>query len=247
MHVINWRVDRPAPNLVERFRDLATATVSDAMGRQNSMNHTMQPLWRGARVCGPALTVKAYACDNLMPHKAMQIARPGDVLVVSAGGHLDGALWGDLLTKSALARGLGGLVIDGAVRDRDDIEALGFPVFSTAVLPGGTYKTNPGSINVPVSVAGAVVEPGDLVLGDGDGVVVVPRAMLDRVADGARSIAEREVEMTERVGRGELIFDILDLQGLLERSDVVEVGRPETAADTGAAADAGGAGGSPSA
>jgi 4-hydroxy-4-methyl-2-oxoglutarate aldolase len=226
MHVINWHVDRPAEQDIADLRDLAAATLSDAMGRQNSMNHTMKPVWRGARVCGPAVTVKAYACDNLMPHKAMQIARPGDVLVISAGGHLDSALWGDLLTKSAKARGLAGVVIDGGVRDTDDIEALAFPVFSTAVLPGGTYKTNPGSINVPVTVAGAVVQPGDVVVGDADGVVVVPRASIPRVVAGARAIVAREVELTERVNRGELIFDILELQRLLDRDDVIEVRDP---------------------
>jgi 4-hydroxy-4-methyl-2-oxoglutarate aldolase len=229
MHIINWQIERPEAELIDGFRELAAATISDAMGRQNSMNHTMAPLWRGARVCGPALTVKSYACDNLMPHKAMQIAQPGDVMVIQANGHLDGAIWGDLLTKSAKARGLGGVVMDAAARDRDEIEALGFPVFSTAVLPGGTYKTNPGSINVPISVAGAVVEPGDIVVGDADGVVVVPRAMARGVLEAARAIVANEVAMTERVERGELIFDILDLQHLLERPDVREVRESERA------------------
>lgn len=228
MHIINWNVKRPDPELIEAFRGIAAATVSDAMGRQNSMNHTMQPQWRGARLCGPALTVKSYACDNLMPHKAMQIARPGDVMVIQANGHLDGALWGDLLTKSAKVRGLAGVVMDAGARDSDDVEALGFPVFSTAVLPGGTYKVNPGSINVPVSVAGAVVEPGDIVIGDSDGVVVVPQHMAEEVLEKARGILAREVEMTERIEKGELIFDILNLQPLLERADVVEIREGET-------------------
>ena len=115
MHVINWKMERPDPDLVERFRAFAPAVLSDAMGRQNSMNHTMKPLWRGATVCGPALTVKSYACDNLMPHKAMQLAQPGDVIVIQANGHLEGALWGDLLSKSAKARGVEGAVMDAAV------------------------------------------------------------------------------------------------------------------------------------
>jgi 4-hydroxy-4-methyl-2-oxoglutarate aldolase len=234
MHVINWDVERPSRENVAHLAGLAAATLSDAMGRQNSMDHTMKPLWRGARLCGPAVTVKAYACDNLMPHKAMQIAQPGDVLVISAGGHLESALWGDLLTKSAKARGLAGVVIDGGVRDRDDIEALGFPVFSTAVVPGGTYRTNPGSINVPVTVAGAVVEHGDVVVGDADGVVVVPRVTAESTIARARAIAAREVELTERVNRGELIFDILELQGLLERDDVIEVRDELPASDDGA-------------
>lgn len=227
MHVINWKMERPDPDLVERFRAFAPAVLSDAMGRQNSMNHTMKPLWRGATVCGPALTVKSYACDNLMPHKAMQLAQPGDVIVIQANGHLEGALWGDLLSKSAKARGVEGAVMDAAARDSRDVEALGFPVFSTAVLPGGTYKVNPGSINVPISVAGATVEPGDLVVGDDDGVVVVPKAMLLSVLEKAEGIVGRERELTRRVEAGELLFDIFELADLLDRPDVVEMGADE--------------------
>ena len=223
MHIINWKVDRPAAHLVKAFSDIAAANISDAMGRQNSMNHTMQAIWRGARVCGPAVTVKSYACDNLMVHKAMQVAKAGDVLVVQGSSHLDGALWGDLMTKSALVRGIAGVIIDSGVRDRDEIEAHRFPVFATAVLPGGTYKSHPGSINVPVSVAGAVVEPGDIVVGDSDGVVVVPKGMAHEVLDTVRRVREHEANVTERVQRGELIFDILDLQRFLDRPDVREV------------------------
>lgn len=227
MHKINWKMDRPDPELIERFREFAPATISDAMGRQNSMNHKMKPLWRGARVCGPALTVKSYACDNLMPHKAMHLAQPGDVIVIQANGHLEGALWGDLLSKSAKARGLEGAVMDAAARDSRDVEALGFPVFSTAVLPGGTYKVNPGSINVPVSVAGVAVEPGDLIVGDDDGVVVVPQAMMQEVLEKAEAIAEREKELTRRIEAGEILFDIFQLEELLERPDVEVVGAEE--------------------
>jgi 4-hydroxy-4-methyl-2-oxoglutarate aldolase len=223
MHIINWNVDRPERELILGFREIAAAVISDAMGRQNSMNHTMKPLWHGAAVCGPALTVKSYACDNLMVHKAMQVAKPGDVLVVQGGGHLDGALWGELMTKSALALEIGGVVMDAAARDRDAIEALAFPVFATAVLPGGTYKSNPGSINVPVSVAGAAVEPGDIVVGDTDGVVVVPKGMAREVLEAAQRVVAREAEFTERIGRGELLLDIFDLQRLLERPDVREL------------------------
>lgn len=222
MHLINWKIDRPDAEVVERFREFAPAVLSDAMGRQNSMNHKMKPVWRGARVCGPALTVKSYACDNLMPHKAMQLAQPGDVMVIQANGHLEGALWGDLLSKSAKARGLEGVVMDAAARDANDIEALQFPVFSTAMLPGGTFKVNPGSINVPVSVAGVAVEPGDLIVGDADGVVVVPQAMIEETLKKAEEIIKREQELTRRVESGEILFDIFELESLLGRPDVTE-------------------------
>lgn len=230
MHHIDWQPPRPDPQLLASFSGLAAAVVSDAMDRQNSMRHTMQPLFPGARLCGPALTVKAPPGDNLMAHKSLQLARPGDVIVIATGGHQDGAPWGELLSLSARQRGVAGVVIEGGVRDRDDIARLGLPVFSTAVLPGGTHKANPGSINIPIAVAGVTVAPGDLVIGDGDGVVVVPRLEAARILGRAEAIVAKEAELRERVGRGELLFDILELAKLLERPDVVETARPEQGA-----------------
>jgi 4-hydroxy-4-methyl-2-oxoglutarate aldolase len=227
MHYIQWKIDRPEKQLVEAFRELPTAVVSDAMGRQNSMRHDMKPLFPGARLCGPALTVKSYPSDNLMPHKALQIAQPGDVLVIEAGHHLESALWGDLISRSAQVRGVEGVVIDGGVRDRDDIAKLGLPVFCTAVLPGGTYKSNPGSINIPVSVAGLPVTPGDIVLGDSDGVVVVPRDQAADVLKRSQEILQKEEDLREKIDRGELIFDILELQKYLNRPDVTELNHPD--------------------
>ena len=223
MHTIYPNTKWPESGVLDELREMATATLSDAMGRQNSMSHAMKPLWNGARLCGRALTVKTYPCDNLMVHKAMQVACPGDVLVIQAGGIGDGAIWGELLTRSAQVHGLEGVVIDGAARDAERIEALRFAVFCTAVLPGGTHKVNPGSINVPVCVGGAVVMPGDIVLGDADGVVVIPGRMEREVLGAARQIVAKEIDMMKRLENGELIFDILDLQPLLERANVQEI------------------------
>ena len=148
MHHIDWQPPRPNPELVAAFTDLAAAAVGDAMDRQNCMNHILQPLFSGARLCGSALTVKAVPRDNLMIHKAMQLARPGDVIVIATDGYQETSPWGELLSLSARQRGVAGIVIEGGVRDRDDTTQLGFPVFSTAVLPRGTVKASPGSINV---------------------------------------------------------------------------------------------------
>jgi 4-hydroxy-4-methyl-2-oxoglutarate aldolase len=195
------------------------------MDRQNSMRHTVQPLFPGARTCGPALTVKAPPGDNLIVHKSLQLARPGDVLVIATGGHLEGAPWGELLSLSAKQRGVAGVVIEGAVRDREAITRLGLPVFCSAVLPGGTHKANPGSLNVPIAVAGAAVSPGDLVIGDGDGVVVVPRLEAPSVLERARAILKKEAWLREQILAGELLFEVLELNGLLTRPDVLESGR----------------------
>ncbi|MGI6037330.1 MAG: 4-carboxy-4-hydroxy-2-oxoadipate aldolase/oxaloacetate decarboxylase, partial [Limnochordia bacterium] len=207
MHIINWSIERPPKAVIEGFRQIPSAIVSDSQGRQRSMNSAMKPLYSGARVCGPALTVKTYAHDNLMLHKALQIAQPGDVLVCEAGRYTEGALWGDLISTSAQVKGIAGLVLEGAVRDRDDIAALGFPVFCTAVLPGGTYKSNPGSINIPISCGGVVVNPGDIVVGDSDGVVIVPREYAEEILAKCQETLAKEEDMRRRVLNGELIFD----------------------------------------
>ena len=231
MHHIDWQPPPPDPELIEAFTGLAAAVVGDALDRQNCMNHTMQPLFSGARLCGPALTVKAVPRDNLMVHKAMQLARPGDVIVIATGGYQEASPWGELLSLSARQRGVAGIVIEGGVRDRDDITQLGFPVFSTAVLPRGTVKASPGSINVPIAIAGITVSPGDLVIGDSDGVAVVPLADAPEILESAQAIVAKEATLRERILQGELLFDVLELAPLLERPDVIETGRSKEDSD----------------
>ncbi|BAS26248.1 4-carboxy-4-hydroxy-2-oxoadipate aldolase/oxaloacetate decarboxylase [Limnochorda pilosa] len=221
MHQIHHDIERPDPRTLEGLKEIPAATASDVMGRQRSMNSQMKGIFKGARVCGPAITVKCYPADNLMLHKAVTMARPGDVLVCEAG-YRDAALWGELLTRAALQRGIAGLVIDGGVRDVDEIEDLGFPVFSTATLPGGTFKVNPGSVNVPIQCAGVVVHPGDVVIGDSDGVVVVPLEEAPEVLERAKAALEKEEGLRRGMAEGKLLFDLLNLRPLLERPDVLE-------------------------
>ncbi|WP_245431182.1 RraA family protein [Rhodoplanes roseus] len=189
------RIDR---TLVERYRELPVATVSDSMFRISSLGARIRPLHAGGTVlAGPALTVRTRPGDNLMIHKAIDVALPGDVIVVDAGGDLTNALVGELMLSYARTRGVAGFVLNGAVRDLKWIKSNDLPVYAAGVTHRGPYKDGPGEVNLPISVDGTVIEAGDLVLGDDDGVLVVPideaAALLERATE--KHLAElRQVE-----------------------------------------------------
>jgi len=165
---------RTPTQVVEAFRGKASSDVADAMGRFYAMDPGIVSR-TGLPLCGVAVTVNARPGDNLMVHKAMELARPGDVLVVCTNGCTTSAIFGDVMGATAVAAGLGGLVVDGAIRDVEGLKALGLPAYSRAVTPGACDTDGPGEINVPVACGNTVVVPGDVVLGDEEGVVVVPR------------------------------------------------------------------------
>ena len=168
------RARKVEERVVEQFRGLPVANVSDSMYRLSAGGARLRPMHQGGPMAGPAFTVKTRPGDNLMVHKALDIAEPGDVLVVDAGGDLTNAIIGEIMSGHARQRGLAGIVINGAIRDADSIRAGVFPVFAAGVTHRGPYKDGPGEINVPVAIDGMVVEPGDLVLGDGDGLLCIP-------------------------------------------------------------------------
>lgn len=184
--------------LVARFRDLPVANVSDVMSRMTAAGPRLRPMHSGTTLSGPALTVKTRPGDNLMIHKAIAIAEPGDVVVVDGGGDTTCALIGELMMLQARASRLGGLVIFGAIRDVAAIRAQDLPVFAAGVTHRGPYKDGPGEINVPIAIDGMVIEPGDLVVGDDDGVLCVPFDHADAIARAAaaKGVAE-EVTMRE--------------------------------------------------
>jgi len=157
-----------------------------------------------------------------MIHKAVTLAKPGDVLVINAGGYKDAAVFGDLLGYSCKVHNIAGVVIDGASRDAEGMAAIGFPVFARAVLPMGPFKDSPGSINVPVSCGGVAVQPGDIIVGDGDGVVVVPMEEAADVLAKAQAAAAREQQTRERLTKGEYLYDILKLGEVLKGLGVAE-------------------------
>ena len=188
------------PEVVARFRELPVANVSDSMSRMTAGGPRLRPMHAGGVLAGPALTVKTRPGDNLMVHKAIGLAEPGDVLVVDAGGDLTNAIIGELMIAQMVKRGLGGIVINGAIRDSAAIRAGGYPVFAAGVTHRGPYKDGPGEINVPIAIDGMVIEPGDLVLGDRDGVLAVPFDAVESVytQSAAKHAAEtRQMEAIE--------------------------------------------------
>lgn len=187
------RALRVDASLVERFRALPVANVSDVMSRMSAGGARLRPMQApGTVLAGPALTVRTRPGDNLMIHKAIAMAQPGDVIVVDAGGDLTNALIGELMLAQMVRRGLAGIVIDGAIRDSAAIRAQGFPVFAAGVTHRGPYKDGPGEINVPVALDGMVIAPGDLVLGDDDGLLCVPFGEAEAIhaAASAKQAAE---------------------------------------------------------
>lgn len=182
---IYYNVARPEPELLGAFADIPTATLSDAMGRHGALSSAIRPIYDDIRMVGTALTVLCFPGDNLMTHKALQMVKPGDVLVIDDGDSNSGC-FGHRSALTARARGGVGVVVAGSIRDVAMLRQERFPTFARGASPRAPQKNTPGSINVPVHVGGIVICPGDIVVGDDDGVVVVPRAMARTVLEKAR-------------------------------------------------------------
>src|SRR5262245_9867149 len=205
--------------LVERFRGIAAANVADAMGRFNFMDPGILSR-TGLSMCGRAVTVRCRPADNLMVHKALQIAEPGDVIVVATCGNTTSAVFGELMCHTASAKKIGGIVVDGAIRDVDGIRRLGLPAFSRSVSPGACDKDGPGEINLPISCGGVVVMPGDIIVGDADGVAVVPRAHANVVLETVGQFQDRERKRTAEILAGQVVRG--DIDELLRSRGVIE-------------------------
>lgn len=195
-HRINREFSRPGTETVAEMETFSSALLSDVLDKdRRTMDAGLKPIGSPGTMAGPALTVDARPGDNLVVHRAVTLAQPGDVLIVDADGYTEGGLWGELMTLAGLETGLAGVVVDGAVRDVDDLENFDLPVFTRHVSPKGTTKVRPGSINVPITCGGVTVEPGDVVLGDRDGIVAIPREELDGALRAVRSKQKREEEI----------------------------------------------------
>jgi regulator of RNase E activity RraA len=188
--------------VIERFHGLPVANVSDVMSRMHAGGPTLRPMHSGAPMAGPAFTVKTRPGDNLMLHKALDMAAPGDIIVVDASGDLTNALIGELMVGHAVFRKLGGIVINGSIRDCAAIAGGDFPVFAAGITHRGPYRDGPGEINVPIAIDGMVIEPGDLILGDPDGFVCVPFDGAEAVAKKAREKFNVEELTKSRLGFG---------------------------------------------
>ena len=190
---------------ISGFAGLPAANISDVMARMSAGGPRLRPMHAGGALAGPAFTVKTRPGDNLMVHKALDIAEPGDVIVVDAGGDLTNAIIGEIMATYAETRGIAGIVIDGAIRDSESLRASRFPVYAAGVTHRGPYKDGPGEINVTVALDGMVIEPGDLIYGDADGLVCVPFDAVEAIcaAAKAKQAAEEATLAGMRAGRAQ--------------------------------------------
>jgi regulator of RNase E activity RraA len=196
------RVRKVAPDLVAKFREIPVANVSDCMARITAGGCRLRPLHTGGVMAGPAFTVKTRPGDNLMLHKAIDMADPGDIIVVDGGGDLTNALMGELMLMHAAKRGIGGFVLDGSVRDLSYIRVNPMPVYAAGVTHRGPYKDGPGEINVPIAIDGMVIAPGDLVLGDEDGTLCVPFDAAESIYAAAKLKNDSEVQQIAEIKAG---------------------------------------------
>ena len=192
--------------------DFPAATVYEALGKRGGMSADIRPMIRRPRLFGPAYTVRTLGCESAAALRAIELAPPGCVLVIDTGASGTSAIWGGSSTLAAVARGLNGLVTNGLIRDLDEIEDAGFPAFATGTTVQGTLKSHPGWLGEPVCVGGVMVHPGDIVLGDSDGVVVVPHAFVAQAADAASAQRQKELSRDARLRAGEPITVVLGLR-----------------------------------
>ena len=213
-------IERPDSKLIDELGNYGVATLHESQNKTGLLNSYIHPIKNNLSIAGPAVTVLAHPGDNLMIHAAIAVASPGDILVVSVSSEIDDGMFGELMATSAIARGVGGLIIDAGVRDVAALREMNFPVWSKAICAKGTVKLRGGSVNVPIVCAGRYVCPGDAIVADDDGVVCVRREDVERVIDTAHEREQREAKVRERLSNGELGMDFYGLWALLDEQGV---------------------------
>ena len=226
--VVVRNIKRTDAGLVERLGVLGVATAHEAYGRFGLMKPYLRPVWAGGEAAGTAVTVLVHPGDNWMIHVAVEQCRPGDILVVGCSADNTDGMFGDLLATSLMARGVRGLVIDAGVRDARTLREMGFPVWSRAISAKGTVKATPGAVNVPVVCAGINVMPGDAVIADDDGVVVIRRQDAEEVLSRGEKRHADEEDKRKQLAEGKLGLDMYNMREALAKAGLVYIDEPET-------------------
>jgi len=222
-NVVFMDIPRPEAHLTEAFQKIGVATIHEAMGGTGLMAPAIRPLVSGQKLAGPAVTSLNHPGDNVAMHKSIQVAKAGDVLVTSGQGYAKGAIWGELTTLSSMQKGIAGTIADGAARDTALIRKLKFPVWSSSVCAGSTAKENLVCVNLPVECGGIIVNPGDLIVADDDGVVVIPYEDLEDVLAKAKTRDEKEVKIREEIASGRLLYDLMGFDQKLKEKGMTEI------------------------
>jgi 4-hydroxy-4-methyl-2-oxoglutarate aldolase len=219
---VRAKIERPKPEVIEQFRKYATATIHEASRRKGYISYRIRPIAKGMKICGPAFTVQCAPGDNMMLHKALERAHAGDILVATVGGAEDYGYFGDLMATSGIARKIGGLAIEGCIRDSAEIIEAGFPVFSTGFCIRGTGKGTLGLINYPLVFGGITVNPGDLIIGDDDGMVLVQREECEQVLGKTEERVAKEIEKGKALATGISSVEYNKFAPLFEAAGLVE-------------------------